>query len=217
MNEGQLRAGDVLMKHHYSGPVHALISLAQRLHSAGNVKDEYVHAAIYIGQGRIAESIAGGITATRLMGQGHPYVYDVCRYGDADIAGIAGAVAEGWVAVKRGQDPGYQPAALHEIHRKDYRFGGYAYGGAVTSAIQNVGSQPHYQPGADLWGSDGRPGITSTYCSEFVVKAYHAAGQTAQPRQVPIRINGDRATPKMLLDTLLSEPQWQVMGRIKVN
>ena len=205
MNEDQLRVGDLLMKLRHGGVVHALISWGQRLHRAGNATDDYVHAAIYMGNGAIAESIGEGITVTRLMAQGHPYVYNVYRYADGDIAGIAAAVAEGWVAMRRGQHAGFTPRGA---------YGKYALDDAVKAAAQNIGSQPAYTPGEDLWGRDGQAGISSTYCSQFVVAAYHAAGATAQPAQVPIRIAQARATPKMLHDVLLSEPQWDMPGQI---
>ncbi len=208
MNENQLRFGDVLMKLRYGGLVHSLISWGQRFHRAGNATDDYVHAAIYMGNGNIAESISEGITVTRLMAQGHPYVYNVYRYADAGIAGIAAAVAEGWIAMRRGQHAGFTPRGS---------YGEYALGGAVKAAAQNIGSRPAYAPGGDLWGRDGQAGISSTYCSQFVVAAYHAAGATAQPAQVPIRIAQARATPKMLHDVLLSEPQWDMPGQITVR
>ena len=208
MNASELRVGDLLMKLRYGGVVHALISWGQRLHRAGNATDDYVHAAIYLGNGTIAESIGGGITVTQLMAQGHPYVYNVYRYDDRDIAGIAAAVAEGWITMRRGQHPGFTPRGS---------YGEYALRGAVVAAAQNIGSQPAYEPAGDLWGSDGRPGISSTYCSQFVVAAYHAAGATAQPAQVPIRIAQARATPKMLHDVLLSEPRWDMPGQITVR
>ena len=208
MNEDQLRIGDLLMKLRHGGVVHTLISWGQRLHRAGNATDDYVHAAIYMGNGAIAESIGEGITVTRLMAQGHPYAYNVYRYADADIAGIAAAVAEGWIGMRRGQHAGFTPRGSH---------GKYALGGAVRAAAQNIGSRPAYAPGEDLWGRDGQAGISSTYCSQFVVAAYHAAGATAQPAQVPIRIAQARATPKMQHDVLLSEPQWDMPGQITVR
>lgn len=205
MQDRDLQVGDILLKLYYGGIVHGLIAWGQRFHKAGNATDDYVHAAIYVGRGLVAESIGGGIKATRLMQQGKPYVYNVYRYGNADIAGIAGAVAEGWLSVRAGQ---------HGNDKVPSSFGGYAYGGAVGAAIQNIGSQPSYKPGSDLWGSGGKPGIGTTYCSQFVVAAYQAAGATGQPAQVPIRIAQDRATPKMLHDTLLGEPQWDMLGQI---
>ncbi len=208
MNENQLRVGDLLMKLRHGGVVHALISWGQRLHRAGNATDDYVHAAIYMGNGTIAESISEGITVTRLMAQGHPYTYNVYRYADADIAGIAAAVAEGWIGMRRGQHAGFTPRGA---------YGTYALGGAIKAGAQNIGSRPAYAPSEDLWGRDGQAGISSTYCSQFVVAAYHAAGATAQPAQVPIRIAQARATPKMLHDVLLSEPQWDVPGQITVR
>jgi hypothetical protein len=208
MNENQLQVGDLLMKLRHGGVVHALISWGQRLHRAGNATDDYVHAAIYTGNGSIAESIGEGITVTRLMAQGHPYVYNVYRYANADIAGIAAAVAEGWITMRRGQHAGFTPRGS---------YGKYALGGAVKAAAQNIGSRPAYAPGEDLWGRDGQAGISSTYCSQFVVAAYHAAGATAQPTQVPIRIAQARATPKMLHDVLLGEPQWDMPGQITVR
>ena len=208
MNENQLQVGDLLMKLRNGGVVHALISWGQRLHRAGNATDDYVHAAIYMGNGAIAESIGEGITVTRLMAQGHPYVYNVYRYAGRDIAGIAAAVAEGWIAMRRGQHAGFTRCGS---------YGKYALGGAVKAAAQNFGSRPAYAPGEDLWGRDGEAGISSTYCSQFVVAAYHAAGATAQPAQVPIRIAQARATPKMLHDVLLSEPQWDMPGQITVR
>lgn len=208
MRENELQTGDLLMKLRYGGIVHGLISWGQRLHRAGNATDDYVHAAIYMGNGGIAESIGEGITVTRLTSQGHPYVYNVYRYADRDIAGIAAAVAEGWITMRRGQHAGFTPSGA---------YGRYAFGGAVKAAAQNIGSQPDYVPGEDLWGRDGKPGISSTYCSQFVVAAYHAAGATAQPAQVPIRIAQARATPKMLHDVLLSEPRWDLLGQITVR
>ena len=151
-----LQVGDILMKLYYGGAVHGLIAWGQRFHKAGNATDDYVHAAIVIGPGLIAESIGGGIKATRLMQQGKPYVYNVYRYGDGDIAGIAGAVAEGWLSIRAGQ---------HGRDQVPGSFGDYAYGGAVGAAIQNIGSQPSYKPGGDLWGSGGKPGIGTTYSS----------------------------------------------------
>ncbi len=209
MRESDLQVGDLLMKLRYASTfTHALISWGQRLHQAGNATDDYVHAAIYIGGGNIAESIRGGITVTRLMAQGRPYVFNVYRYADRDIAGIAAAVAEGWIAMRRGQHAGFAPRG---------RYGEYALAGAVKAAAQNITSRPAYAPGEDLWGRDGDAGISSTYCSQFVVAAYHAAGATAQPAQVPIRIAQARATPKMLHDLLLSEPQWEMLGQITVR
>lgn len=205
MNQNDLAVGDVLMKLHFGGAVHNVIAWGQRLHKAGNATDDYVHAAIYMGGGEIAESIGGGITVTRLMAQGHPYVYNVYRYADRDIAGIAAAVAEGWIAMRRGQHAGFVPQGA---------YGKYALGGAALAAVQNIASHPAYEPGKDLWGSSGEPGITSTYCTQFVVAAYHAAGATGQPAQVPIRIAQARATPKILHDVLLSEPQWEMPGQI---
>lgn len=208
MNENELAVGDILMKLKYGGFVHGLISWGQRFHRAGNATDDYVHAAIYLGSGSIAESIGEGIGTVKLMSQGKPYVYNVYRYADHDMGSVAAAVAEGWVAMKRGQHAGYEPRGS---------FGKYAYGGAAGAALQNIGSQPVYKPGEDLWGSGGKPGIGSTYCSQFVVAAYHAAGATGQPPQVPIRMAQARATPKMLHDVLLSEPQWSMLGQITVR
>ncbi len=65
MRESDLRVGDLLMKLRYGAVTHALISWGKRLHQAGNATDDYVHAAIYIGNGNIAKSIGEGITVTR--------------------------------------------------------------------------------------------------------------------------------------------------------
>jgi len=204
----ELQPGDIMMKLYFGGLLHNMIVLGQALHHAPNAKENFVHAAIYIGNGMIAESIGEGITVTKLLSQGHPYEYNVYRYADTALAGVAAAVAEGWIAVRRGAQPDYTPSG---------RFGRYAAGGAAGAAVQNIFSQPDYQGGEDLWGSGGKPGIGSTYCSQFVAAAYQAAGATASPPQVPIRIAQARATPQLLHDTLMGEPQWSLLGRITVH
>ena len=208
MQASELQPGDLMLKLYFGGFLHNVIVLGQALHHAPNAKENFVHAAIHIGNGRIAESIGEGITVTQLMNQGHPYEYNVYRYADRDMAGVAAAVAEGWIAVRRGAQPDYTPSGS---------YGKYALGGAVRAAAQNIGSQPDYQGGEDLWGSGGKPGISSTYCSQFVVAGYQAAGATARPPQVPIRIAQARATPQLLHDTLMGEPQWSLLGRITAH
>lgn len=107
-----------------------------------------------------------------------------------------------------GALPGYAPSGS---------YGKYALGGAARAAAQNIGSQPAWQGGEDLWCSGSKPGIGSTYCSRFVAAAYQAVGATANPPQVPILIAQARATTQLLHDTLMSEPQWKLLGRITVH
>ena len=81
MQASELQPGDLMLKLYFGGFLHNVIVLGQALHHAPNAKENFVHAAIHIGNGRIAESIGEGITVTQLMNQGHPYEYNVYRYG----------------------------------------------------------------------------------------------------------------------------------------
>lgn len=65
-----LRVGDVMLKLYHGGLVHWLI----RTFTANEgPASNFIHAALYLGNGEIGESIGAGYSFTPLMSQGQNY------------------------------------------------------------------------------------------------------------------------------------------------
>lgn len=194
LQEADLRVGDVLLKRRFGGAVHFVI--------ARMTDSRLVHAAMYIGNGTIAESIGSGFEFTQLMSQGHNYEYEVWRNQDRDLAEIAALCANTLVQTHVAPVQGYAS--------NRWRFGAYGMGQAISGAIANRWTRPGGAgaEGARAWEG----GIRSSYCSQFVVQAYNAAGATSG--RVPLNIAAGRATPVMLRNTMLATPGWAYQGLI---
>jgi hypothetical protein len=210
MNARDLEVGDVLLKQYHGGLIHWAIKIATGNEGASST---FVHAAMYTGAGEIAESIGSGYSFTPLMAQNHNFTYFVFRNRDAGLAEIAAQVMSTWVRMRPKSDaksedrvPGYSGGK---------GFGKYGAGQAIAGAVRNRldrDVKPVSKSGEALWGAKDKPGVQSSYCSQFVVQAYSAAGATMQPQVVPIAVAADRATPAMLHDVLLRDGHWQFVG-----
>jgi hypothetical protein len=206
MNLRELMVGDVLLKQYKGGLIHWAIA---SFTSNEGPSATFVHAAMYVGGGEIAESTGPGYGFSNLMNQGTNYTYFVFRHRDPGLAEIAAQVISTWVRMRPGS----------EDHVAGYsggkNFGRYGLGQAIAGAARNWFDRdlkPEKGAGEALWGSNNRPGLQSSYCSQLVVQAYTAAGATLQPPAVPIRVAADRATPAILHDVLLRDGHWQFVG-----
>jgi len=206
MNPQSLVPGDVLFKQFHGGGVHIMINL---LTAREGLASRYCHAAMYIGNGEIAESSGGGYRIAKLNGKGVNFTYEAFRHKDSNLAEIAAAVIATWVKMR----------PEHKQHIPEYTggkgFGQYALGTAVSSALKNWVSRnlrPALDEGEKLWGSNGKPGQSASYCSQFVVQAYLAAGATYGPPVIPIDLKAKRATPGALYNEMMRDPAWQHKG-----
>ena len=206
MNSADLKVGDVLLKQYHGGLVHWAIKTVTGNEGASST---FVHAAMYVGGGEIAESIGAGYSFTPLMNQGKNFTYFVFRNRDAGLAEIAAQVMSTWVLMRpstTGNVAGYSGGK---------GFGKYSLGQGIAGSVRNwVDRDLKAEPnaGEELWGANNKPGLQSSYCSQFVVQAYTAAGATYQPPMVPIRVAADRATPAILHDVMMRDGHWEFVG-----
>ena len=206
MNAAELKVGDVLLKQYHGGLIHWAIRTVTSNEGAAST---FVHAAMYVGGGDIAESIGAGYAFTRVMSQGKNFTYFVFRNRDTNLAEIAAQVMSTWVLMRpstSGHVSGYSGGT---------GFGKYGLGQGVVGAARNWVDRdlkPQSDAGEQLWGADDTPGLLSSYCSQFVVQAYTAAGATYQPPIVPIRVAANRATPAILHDVLMRDGHWEFVG-----
>lgn len=200
-----LQVGDVFLKEYFGGVVHWFIQKMTK--NEGAEAGNYVHAALYIGNGILAESIGRGFSFTGLMSQGHNYRYQVFRHNNADLAQLAAHVASTLVQMRDGGVGGYRS--------NRFRFGKYGMGQAIGGALKNKVRGNNPPPGAEGEGAGAwEGGIRSSYCSQFVVQAYNAAGATFAPPIVPIDLASGRATPAMMRNYLLNSGSWAAVGEL---
>lgn len=206
MGPTELETGDVLLKQYHGGFVHWAIRTFTGNEGGSST---FVHAAMYIGGGEIAEASGPGYRFASLMNQGTNFTYFAFRNRNRDLADIAAHVVSSWVRMRPTTDthlPGYSGGK---------GFGKYGLGQAIAGAVRNWGDRdvaPSAGAGEALWGANDKPGLESSYCSQFVVQAYTAAGATFAPPVVPIAVAASRATPAMLHDILLRDGSWQFLG-----
>lgn len=206
MSPNDLVVGDILLKRYFGGFVHWAIRNFTRNEGGSS---SFVHAALYLGGGEIAEASGPGYRINPLMGRGKNFTYFAFRHRDANLADLAAHVLATWVRMRptsADHVPGYAGGK---------GFGQYALGPAMAGAVKNWTDRnvaPAADAGAALWGKNGTPGVQSSFCSQLVVEAYTAAGATYTPPVVPIPVAANRATPAMLQDVLLRNGQWSFAG-----
>ncbi len=201
-----LDLGDVLLKRSHGGFTHWFI---RRVTANEGPASNYVHAAVYVGHGTIAESTSSGrgYVLTDLMNQGVNFHYRVGRYtADPELAAIAAHIASTWARMRVGDVPAYAGGR---------NFGGYGLAQALGAGFDNRLNRniaAREGEGESFWGSDGQPGVSSSFCSQFAVQAYNAAGATCSPPVVPIPLAANRATPAMLYNEFERLPGWTILA-----
>jgi hypothetical protein len=199
LTKHDLWTGDVLLKYTEGTGTNRMIQAGQAIisHNTSGGKSQWVHAAIHAGGGFLLEASGSGDLQYAPMKSG--LVYEVHRYRNYDVAKMAASVAEGYVAAK---NPGTG-------------FGMYSKSGAFGSLFHNSNRGGGAQAAeASLWGSGPTPPDGGFYCSNFVVRAYIAAGQTFQPVVVPIDADYRWVSPKELQSRLNQSPDWTVQGQL---
>ena len=206
MNPLNLIEGDVLFKFFHGSAIHwAIRTITSNEGSSSN----FCHAAMYIGGGEIAESSGGGYRIAKLMNVGHNFNYFAFRTRESGLGLIAAQVITTWVRMR--------PKSADNVagYSGGKKFGNYALGTAIVNAAKNyVDRDVKVKDGAGdkLWGQNGKPGLDSSYCSQFVVQAYTAAGATFSPATVPIKVAANRATPAMMHDSMSRDGRWEFLG-----
>lgn len=200
---GEIVAGDVMLKTGITHASHVAIAVGQAITnwSGQGSSALTVHGAIYAGLGSVIESSGPGLLHQPIS----KAVWLVYRYSNADVASIALDVANTYYAMSRnagnytGQAKGNAPA-----------FGAYSTTQAVSSLARPTNVSPSGERASKaIWEGGARE---SFYCSNFVVRCYEAAGQTASPPQRPINADYRSVSPKELQARLNGDPRWRLIG-----
>jgi hypothetical protein len=204
-----LKVGDVLLKHSAGTKTNVVIKAGEAIfsHNASGGTADIVHAALYAGNVGgsqvIFEASGPGLISEDMSGNG--LLYEVYRFKNADVAEMAAMVAEGYVA-ETNKSKADNP--------KDH-YGSYSIGGAAGSLFHNSSRGKGAQLAeAGLWGKSANPATDKFYCSNFVVRAYQAAGQTFNPKVVPIDADYRYISPKEMQATLNKSADWSHPGSI---
>jgi hypothetical protein len=204
-----LKVGDVLLKHSAGSKTNVAIKAGEALisHNASGGTADIVHAAIFAGnfggQQVIFEASGPGLIREDMSGNG--YSYEVYRYKEAKVASIAAMVAEGYVA---------ETNKSKEANPQDH-YGAYTITGAVGSLFHSSSRGDGAQAAeGGLWGKSANPADDKFYCSNFVVRAYQAAGQTFDPKIVPIDADYRYISPKEMQARLNKSADWSHPGQI---
>lgn len=199
-----LQTGDLLLKHSTGSRTNVVIKTGQALisHNIRGGTADIVHAAMYAGNQLLYEASGGGL-AVQSMASKRGTVYEVFRYGKADVAEIAAVVAAGYVAEKE----------LSQENKGNY--GSYALKGALGSLFHSSTRGSGAKAAESrLWGHSPQPPSNSFYCSNYVVRAYAAAGQTFKPPIAPLDVDYRYVSPKELQARLNTSNDWKHMGTL---
>jgi hypothetical protein len=204
-----LKVGDVLLKHSAGSKTNVVIKTGQAIfsHNRSGGTADIVHAALYagnVGGGQVIFEASGpGLIREDMSGNG--LSYEVYRYKNADVASLAAMVAEGYVA---------ETNKSKSVQAKGH-YGSYSITGAAGSLFHSsTRGQGAQAAEAGLWGRSANPAANSFYCSNFVVRAFQAAGQTFQPKIVPIDADYRYISPKEMQSKLNQSADWSHPGRI---
>lgn len=106
----ELKQGDILLERAELGLTHSFIVIGQKLGNFKNIlslsssKARTVHAAIYVGEGRVSQSSGEGLTTDPLNGN---HKWKVYRYNaNAELAAAAADVAQNMV-IRSQNDAGF--------------------------------------------------------------------------------------------------------------
>lgn len=225
-NGVNVRYGDVLFKRVGAFNIfrlkHQLIRLGQHLGygSAGfGGSQRSVHAAIYVGNGEVAESTGGEGVRIHALNDNYKWrVYHVQGHGEigemaADVAkqmAQAGEMYRGG----RGDDPNITS------------FGDYDLGAATSSIFESSGVGTSRTKFGDVKGRVGsyldylwdpqHPKARKFFCSNFVVLAYSIASEAISNNPC-LLIDRDYETvsPAELEETLKSDVRWNYLGDVR--
>ena len=189
--------GDVIFTCDNSTLLRKVISAAQSIGTRNaNGADNPVHAAVVIGIGgaapTVAEAVGSGIRHQALQ----PGNYRVFRAVDQNLAAHAAMCAEGCLAIKQvnGQD--------------DY--GEYATGRAILSPFRLTQGGQKATQSTSLFARE----VTSFFCSNFVYKVYASAAELAGLAAVPITGGRSQIGPRDLMIAMDGDAaNWTNEGR----
>lgn len=171
----ELKQGDILLERAEWNMTHAAIAIGQKL---GNLKNLFssssskattVHAAIYVGEGKISQSHGEGLTTDPLNGKNKWKVY---RYNtNAELAAAAADVAQN-LAIRSQSDAGFG------TYNKGFNRG--AVGSAVKparTAAYSANDVSNYLNNLYSGDQSARMKTRSFFCSNFTVLCYSLASE----------------------------------------
>jgi hypothetical protein len=195
--------GDILVERAHGNLVSAAIQLGNWLGGFARGQTNAVHAAIYVGDLQICESVGNGLRKQPLNAL---YTWDVWHHRTRDdIAELAADIA-GNMVMRQANDPG---------------FGKYNIPRAVKSVFKQATPSAHAARDVETYLEDleTRFGLKRRqfFCSNYVVLAYSLASQflTSNPFYC-IDLDYETASPAQLQGAL-AEPNsgWSKQGVIK--
>jgi hypothetical protein len=203
INGVPLDYGDLLIEHYHGNAVSRAIRFGNWLGGLSRGQDDAVHAAIYVGDLNICESVGDGLRKQPLN---QLYTWTVWHHTTrSDIAELAGDIA-GNMVIRQENDRG---------------FGAYNIPRAVQSVFKSAASSRHAATDVATYLEDleNRFGLKRRqfFCSNYVVLAYSLASQflTSNPFYC-IDLDYETASPAQL-QAKLAEPNslWKRQGIIK--
>lgn len=203
-----LKPGDILLSYYPKSSdvvafgIKGAQSIARVLTRQGDTEsDNFVHAAIYVGEGKISEAVADGIRVNDLgrmeptHTSGHKVL--VIRHENSALAQEAANIAEELAAQAKGQQAPHEYSVLK------------ALGAVVTSDNQlKEDGVKRYLKGAAYAGLGIKPtdanGIREFYCSYFVGWAF----QAGEAKDVLHKVNVELAKEGQRITFPEIDPGW---------
>jgi len=210
-----LEKGDILLERSNGSFTHGLIAFGQKVGNLRNLfslsasKATTVHAAIYVGAGRVSQSHGEGLTTDPLNGHERWKVY---RYNKmAHIADAAADIAQNQVIRSRN----------------DEGFGAYNKGlnrGAVGSALKakredvfSANDVSNYLTNLYSANQEARMKTRTFFCSNFTVLCYSLASEMfGQTPHYAINLDYERASPSEMA-RYFESAEGQVAGWTRVG
>jgi len=205
----ELLIGDILLQHSSGSFSSSIVKFGQALlsHNRSGGSADVTHATMYSGNigGKqiIYASESPTLVAVDITGAG--YRYEVYRYNDKQLAELAAWIAEGYVAETNGRK-----AANPKSHYGSYSVMS-AFGCVFHSSTRGAGAKTAE---TGLWGSSQNKPSNSFYCSNFVTRAYLAAGQASGKNVVPIDADFRYISVKELQARLNKDSRWKHCGQL---
>lgn len=184
-----LEPGDALVKKFYArDPVSHIIQTGQAVSHPLSGHADVVHAAIYLGGGKVLEWQGEGIVENSLQANlRHGYKYIVFRYRGRNRESI---IRE----------------ALDFARTQQERTRPYSLGKAVKSLFRTRKAKASEK--VSLLGDP------EYYCSEFVAACYNQAGYVTDTRPLPMDVNAADLNPAALIGYLEKSDKWEEIGKL---
>ena len=190
--------GDILLTQgKFDTVVHGVINVGQAIfsHSTKGSYD-FCHAAIYVGDNKVAEAVGPGVSVNTIE-DGHHYV--VFRYKEQSLAECVAQTAWNWAMPAAGEDK--MKYNFGRLGSSVFSFSGLGFFG--KKRIENLSTQ------IDKRGAPKNcAGFTkSMICSEFAVSCWNATSY-AKAKAYAIPVDPTSCTPKELSNRLRKSEDW---------